>query len=380
MRVLHVSDTHVGFSAYNKLTPEGLNQREQDFFDAFRRAIDLALAERVDCVLHSGDLWDSVRPTNRAVAFALAEVQRLASAGVPFVAIAGNHETPKLRETGSVFRFLDFIPGARAVYRGRYEVVRVGETAFHCVPHAASNEALLAELAKVAPDPTARFNVLTFHAGVVGVADFRSGEFNEHVVPASALRRDMDYVGLGHYHRPTQLAENAWYAGSTERSTFKEAGEPKGCLLVDLAAKRVEHRPFPARPMVTLPDVDARETGEIALASTIARTIEGADLAGKIGRLRVFGVKPHLYATMDHAALRRLAENALHFQLHVEVDREGDRGAPLDGSAGRVGSLAGEFETFLARVPVEGIDRRALAAKGVALLQRAEGAEPGGAA
>ena len=131
MRFLHVSDTHIGFSAYHKVTPAGLNQREQDFFDAFARAVDLALGERVDAVLHSGDLFDSVRPSNRAVAFAMEQVKRLGEAGIPFVVIAGNHETPKLRETGSVFRFLEFLPNTFPVYRGQYERVRIGDTAFH---------------------------------------------------------------------------------------------------------------------------------------------------------------------------------------------------------------------------------------------------------
>lgn len=370
MRFLHVSDTHVGFSQYHRVTAEGLNQREQDFFDAFRRAIDLAIAERVECVLHSGDVFDSVRPTNRAVSFAMEEVRRLGEAGIPFVAIAGNHEAPKLRETGSVLRFFDFLPNARAVYRGRYEAVRIGETAFHCVPHAASQDALLEELARAKPDPSARWNVLALHVGVVGVAEFRSGEFNEQSVNLADLPRDFDYIALGHYHRATKVTENAWYAGSTERSSFKEAGEAKGANLVDLARGDVAFRPLPAREMITLPAVECASLDPRLVVPAIFERLEGADLAGKIVRLAVRGIPAHVLATLDHARLARLAEGALHFQSEFEVAR-------ADGAArgsATMGALTDELGAFLAATPVAGLDRERLAREATALLAEAQAA------
>ena len=50
MRVLHVSDTHLGFSAFSRLDPiEGINQRESDFYDAFRQAVvDVCQAQKKD--------------------------------------------------------------------------------------------------------------------------------------------------------------------------------------------------------------------------------------------------------------------------------------------------------------------------------------------
>ena len=41
MKLLHFSDTHLGFSEYYKVDPQtGLNQREQDFYDAWDQVID----------------------------------------------------------------------------------------------------------------------------------------------------------------------------------------------------------------------------------------------------------------------------------------------------------------------------------------------------
>src|SRR5438874_3214320 len=165
MKLLHLSDTHVGYSAYSKLTAEGLNQREQDMFDGFRRSFDVAIRERVDVVLHTGDLFGSVRPTNRALSFVMGELRRLHEARIPFVVLSGNHEAPRLRETGAVLRLLEFLPGVMAVYKGRTETVRIGELAIHATPHAPSNDALHAELRAVRPDASARWNVAAMHVG-----------------------------------------------------------------------------------------------------------------------------------------------------------------------------------------------------------------------
>ena len=372
LRYLHVSDTHVGFSQHAKLNAHGLNVREQDFFDAFRRAVDIALERRVDFVLHSGDVFDAVRPSNRAVAHVMEQVKRLGEAGIPFVAIAGNHEAPKLRETGSVLRFLDFLPGTHAVYKGRRETVRLGDVAIHAVPHVPSSEGLLAEIDAARPDPAARWNVLAFHAGVIGVADFTGGEFNEVNVPTSALRRDMDDIAVGHYHKATRLAENAWYAGATERTSFKERAEPKGVRLVDLARGTSEFVEIPTRRMLDLPAIECSDLAEVEIAPAILRALGEADLAGAVARLVVRDVPTHVVRTIDHGAIRRLAEAAVH--LNVEYERVSTERAPGQAPEA-IGGLRAEFGAFMdaAVVPTQ---KERLKAMGLDYLEAAERGDP----
>lgn len=353
------------------MTPEGLNQREVDFFDAFARAIDLALERRVDFVLHSGDLFDSVRPTNRAISHVLAQVQRLGD--IPFIVISGNHEAPRLRETGAVLRLLDFLPNARAVYKGRYEQVVVGDCAIHCVPHCSSSEELLAQLRLVRQHESARWNVGTLHAGVVGVADFRTGEFNEQVVAVNELPSGLDYVALGHYHGAMEVAPGAWYAGSTERCSFKEAPETKSVNVVDLVSGAVEVVVLPARRMVTLPSVRLEGLAETAMGPTIYEALADARLEGAIARLRVSGLPAHVYAALDHGRIKQLASAALHFEFQPEIVREASQGA----SSGALGGLADEFGAYLEMRPLDGDDasREALLGHARRLLLAAESGE-----
>lgn len=367
MRFLHVSDTHVGFATYHRVSPDGLNQREVDFFDAFARSVDVALQERVQFVLHSGDLFDSVRPTNRAIGHVLAQARRLHEARIPLVVISGNHEAPRLRETGAVLRLLDFMPGVHAVYKGQTEVVRVGECAVHATPHAPDNEALLLELREVRPDPSARWNVATLHAGVVGVGDFRTGEFHEQVVPQNELPGGMDYTALGHYHRCTEVAPKVWYAGSTERCSFRELGETKGVNLVDLSRGTVTQKALPTRPMLDLPSLACEGLDEAAIPGMLYDRLGAAHLDGAIARLRVTGIPAHVHANLDYHRLRMLTAAALHFDLQADVVRQDAQGA----SAEAIGELTDEFAAFLSRRSLQNESREPLLDLAQELLREA---------
>jgi DNA repair exonuclease SbcCD nuclease subunit len=367
MRLLHVSDTHLGHAAYHRVSERGLNQREEDVLAAFTRVVDKALELRPDVVLHSGDLFDVVRPSNRCVAQALEQLLRLARAGIPVVAIAGNHEAPRLRETGSVFRFLEFFDGLRPVYQGKAEVVRVADMAIHAVPQAASQEEVRLQLEQAHPAGDAAYHVLTAHVGVSGIRAFAMGELNEQVVPTSALDPAFDYVALGHYHGCAEVAPHAWYAGSTERMSFAEAGQPKGFLLADLEAGSVEFHPVATRPMLDLPPIDAAGMDAPSLQRAVLQALDASEPAGKIVRLRVQRVPRHVHAGLDAPRIQRATRDAVHAEVRYDLVRSGAR----EERDGAIGPLGEEFERFLAAQPLEGLDRAQVRGRAVGYLQEA---------
>jgi len=125
MKILHLADTHIGYSAYRRVdSASGLNQREVDVYGALEEFVEYAIDTHPDLILHAGDLFDSVRPTNRAISHVLDLMLKLSDEEIPFVVISGNHETPRLRETGSVFRLFEHIEGVYPVYAGEYEPIR----------------------------------------------------------------------------------------------------------------------------------------------------------------------------------------------------------------------------------------------------------------
>jgi exonuclease SbcD len=101
-RLLHLADVHLG-ARHHDLGDAAATQRERQF-DAFRRAVDLALAEKVDVVLVAGDLFDSNQQPRRSVERAAAEFGRLAAAGVRTVVIPGTHD---VYDPSSIYRIND---------------------------------------------------------------------------------------------------------------------------------------------------------------------------------------------------------------------------------------------------------------------------------
>lgn len=85
-RLLHTSDTHLGFRQYH------LDERRQDFADAFSEVITSAIEHDVDAVVHAGDLFHTSRPGITPLQTVLTELQRLQRAEIPFLLIVGNHE------------------------------------------------------------------------------------------------------------------------------------------------------------------------------------------------------------------------------------------------------------------------------------------------
>jgi exonuclease SbcD len=88
MRLLHVSDWHVGRVSYGV-------SRAEDHDAVLAEIIGIARDTRPDLVLHTGDLFDNVRPAVEDMRRATAALQDLAMLA-PVAVLAGNHDSPAL--------------------------------------------------------------------------------------------------------------------------------------------------------------------------------------------------------------------------------------------------------------------------------------------
>src|SRR5918992_4794790 len=101
-RLLHVADAHLG-ARHQDLGEAAARQRERQFA-AFRRAIDLAIEERVDLFLVAGDLFDSNSQPARSVERVAAELKRLPANGIAAVVLPGTHD---VYDAASIYRTYD---------------------------------------------------------------------------------------------------------------------------------------------------------------------------------------------------------------------------------------------------------------------------------
>ena len=358
MRLVHLSDLHLGFRQYQRLTPRGINQREWDVADAFRRAIEKVIAIAPDLVVVGGDVFHQVRPTNAAILQTFRQFTRLRTA-LPqtlVVLIAGNHDTPRTSESGSILKL--FAELGVHVVDGKAERLAFPERELSilAVPDVAGEER-----PALVPDPAARYNVLLLHGEVEGIipaaaatADRAGVEISlEELSPAS-----WDYVALGHYHVYREVAPNAYYSGSIEYTSANTWGElheerelrlpGKGFVERDLASGRqtFHHLP-PTRTLVDLPPVDAAQLSsadvDAAIRDRVERCPGGID--DKIVRLIVRNCPRHIARALDHKALREYKRRATHF--HLDARRPDILRLSASGAPGRRPSL---FETVQQRL------------------------------
>jgi DNA repair exonuclease SbcCD nuclease subunit len=386
VKLAHIADPHLGVRQYHRQTNAGINQREADVANAFRAAVNGVIAARPDAVIVAGDLFHSVRPTNAAIVFAFREFQRLREAlpAAPIVLIAGNHDTPRSSETGSILRLFAELGVDVTTDDARRLVYPPLELSVLAVPHAA----LVGEERPVLrPEGGARRQVLVVHGEVEGVIPGNRAALEYGGAPLTRAELGLDewsYVALGHYHVRHQVASRAWYAGALDYVSSNLWGEladeadlgvnGKGWLLVDVDSGAAQVHTVPAaRRVLDLDPVHGKGLDAAAIDAEIERRLAAVPggITDQILRLRVFDVPRHVARSLDHAAIRAWKSNALHLNLDIrrpELQRTVGIGAP-----GRRQTLPELVRDYLERRPLPAeIDRAAFVRSGGELIDSVE--------
>jgi DNA repair protein SbcD/Mre11 len=342
MRVLFVSDTHLGLDmpARPRVTRR---RRGVDFFQNFERALEAARTWDADAVLHGGDLLYRSRVPAWLAEAALAPLKRVASSGKPVLLVPGNHERARLPyPLLALHEHLHVFDRPRTVVlEGRG--VRVAFTGF---PYTHDIRRRFPEVLAAATRemPATDVQVLCIHQCIEGATcgpgnfTFRSGA---DVIRAADLPREVAVTLSGHIHRHQVLRQAGRppviYAGSVERTSFAEAPETKGYVVLELSRSGLgafEFRPLPARPMLTrtlsFGDVDAAGA-HARVAAAIASTPGDA-----VVQLRITGTMP---AAITAEALRALAGTRSVTLAVPAADRRPPRAAPPARDAGTRGTL-----------------------------------------
>jgi len=260
MRLLHVSDWHIGRQTYRC-------SRVPDHKAALAEIVELAREARPHLVLHTGDVFDGFRPGYAEMAFAVEALEELAALA-PVVVIAGNHDSPAL------FRLFDRLQGAEPRIRfvdsvrppadggmldlpgADGEVVRIAFLPFvHAnrmvdrfedgttwtATYSERIQRIEEELERglaTGYDPSRHVLLFAAHLYVSG-ARFSGSERPLHVSDAYAtrLRRlpNVSYAAFGHIHLPQPLPRRVTgrYAGSPIPLDFGEEREQKEVVLVE---------------------------------------------------------------------------------------------------------------------------------------------------
>lgn len=277
MKVLHVSDLHIGKRV------NGMSMLDDQRY-ILRQILDIAEKRQVSVLLIAGDVYDKASPSAEAVTVFDAFLTDAVAAGLRVLAIPGNHDSAEriAYAQGLLEKQGVCLP---PVYAGEVERVELedehGPVEFWLLPFLKPGDvrrffpdeeigddysaALRAVLGACAIDQGKR-NVVLSHQLVTayGTAPDRAddeiklgGMDNVDVSVYDAF----DYVALGHVHRPQRVGrDTVRYSGSPLKYSFSEARYDKSAALIELGEKKPgddvgECVSFELIPLVPLHDV-----------------------------------------------------------------------------------------------------------------------------
>ena len=256
IKFLHMSDVHLGCRRYN------LEERTKDFFRSWFDVIQRhALPNGVDFVLIAGDFFDRRNIDPQTMNHALAGLQILKDAGIPVVAIEGNHdrrdavsdyswmrsfsqagffillEPARAEESSEDALPWEMVPWDDETRSGSYVDIK-GARVFGTHWYGTSANAAMPMLAESlrAARGEGLFHILLLHTDV-------EGQLNRPIPALSVeklkeLRTLVDYVALGHTHKKFEIDNWAFNPGSLEACSIDEYREERGLYLVEVDDER----------------------------------------------------------------------------------------------------------------------------------------------
>ncbi len=228
MRIIHTGDIHIG-SAFVGLSAEKSAVRKRELMQNFRSVCEFALREQVAAVLLAGDLFDE----DTVPSFLQKEVFSLIQNAAPvcFFYVSGNHDGGNdlyaLKAQGALPNNLLLFESECA-----WKSYDLGDEI--CIT-GADTRAFSRAFDRVPVLPRDKFNILLLHGQTA------SGERrNVEDIPLGCLKdRNVDYLALGHIHKPTLQAERLdtrgvyRYCGCLEGRGYDEVGE-RGFFLLEV--------------------------------------------------------------------------------------------------------------------------------------------------
>lgn len=236
MQFIHTSDTHLGCAQFD------YHEREQDVYDAFAEIIDTAVKDKVDAVIHAGDIFHVPKPGGTPLLRLADGIKTLEDNGIKLYFTLGEHDISRMTGTPSSYIFHKL---GLATYVGSGKPVMHEGTMILGFPKARRSE--IDELAtnlkqanEVAKQHSGK-KILVLHQGLV--------EFNKWAgeMTSNDLPHHFDYYAMGHLHdssakRFERLNGPVCYPGSIDPTPGEGIKEfKKGFYLADISGSEAKY-------------------------------------------------------------------------------------------------------------------------------------------
>ena len=150
MKIVHMADSHLGFSSYSRLDQHGRNRIEEMVYSGFEQAVEKIIQLRPDAVVHAGDVFHHVRPKIKPLVVFQRGLFRLSAGGHTR---DNNKRQSRCPQELLIYQPLSPLRGYCGMCispsRYRYERFSVGDYNFHCIPFCLEPQDYLKEFEKI---------------------------------------------------------------------------------------------------------------------------------------------------------------------------------------------------------------------------------------
>ena len=351
MKLLHFADAHIDMANYGRHDPKtGLPLRVLDFLKSLDTIVDAAISERVDLVIFAGDAYKDRSPAPTFQREWGKRIIRLSQAKIPTLLLVGNHDlSPAMGRAHAIQEFDTLqVPYVRVLQKPEFLTsddlwgLPIQVIAMPWV----ARSGLMASIDASAVDVRELFAriedrissliedwikeadtslplILTAHASVEG-AMFGAERMvmlgSDLVLPTSLVKdRRLDYVAMGHIHKPQNLNEGnhppVIYPGSIERVDFGEAKDDKFFIIAEVTRgdAQVQWKKIDGTRMFIERRVVLHSTENVT--DELLRTLPTPDkMTEAIVKLTVEYPR-ELDVLIDESALRKYTECCFEFHL-----------------------------------------------------------------
>jgi DNA repair exonuclease SbcCD nuclease subunit len=347
-RILHLADLHLGDAHAYLGSLAAARQAEADRL--LSRIVDQVLSPEstIGGVVIAGDLFDSHDPPPALVESVLDDLARLDRAGIRLLTVPGNHD--EYSYPSCVYRR----PAPRWPGRlvtnpepERVDTWTLGDRSVDLYAMAFVAGRSRPPYDRFAVDPGDARKIAVLHGSL-------DADWSDRSLPlksANLAELGLDYVALGHIHRPlTRRLGSGWicYPGRIEGGSFDDPGGA-GLVEIDLSAPdcRPLHRPFPSREIAN----EEWNVSGLGSAEELEHRLEGLADRERIVRLDLAGVFGFAF---DPGSLRNRWRGQFHF-LELVVRAEASGPIALEELAAER-TVRGTFATLASRRLAEETD------------------------
>ena len=321
MKILHFSDTHLGFNDLDILNEENINQREADFYDAFSQVVEQIKIIKPDYIIHTGDLFHRSSPSNRAITYALEKFLEIDLLDIPFILIAGNHSTPRTNLSSPILRIFQNFKNVHISYKQEYKKIEFDDVVFHTLPHMNDESTAESQIELCEDNINAtKKNIMMMHCSVG--AWYLMQEFGEWVYPTNKeyIFEKMDYVALGHWHGFGAVGKhkNVYYSGSLERTSLNDKRNSKGFIVATFDdGLNIEYKSIDIRP-IRIKELDCDD-----LENSIAN-LDTSDTKEAIVEVKLTNLTPLSSIDIQNKQIKDLFPDAMSVSIKREFKKSDD--------------------------------------------------------